>query len=252
MRYSTSGRDFSYWLFKDRTPVTKSIIRRECRHISCGGDFRDEGCTSVPQFSSSTLFLAPWTALTYPLVSLDPIGLLFSCWWLWWAGGSLERSWGSQRFGIFFFANAAITAVGLYLGALLFHVGSLNLVGLWMPLAGVTIAYAMTNPEQQIMFYFVIPIEDEVPGAVRCHLRALQLQVPARYSSRSPDVRSRTCIFAGRASVHHAPIDLTMRTFESIFLTAGPRYSNPTRWYRDYQERKRLKKFLGKSNFPDL
>jgi hypothetical protein len=32
-------------------------------------------------------------------------------------------------------------------------------IGLWLPLAGVTVAWAMLNPEQQILFFFIIPMK---------------------------------------------------------------------------------------------
>jgi hypothetical protein len=52
----------------------------------------------------------------------------------------------------------AISALGLWAGSILINL-PVSLVGLWLPLAGVTIAWAMMNPEQQILFFFIIPMK---------------------------------------------------------------------------------------------
>src|SRR5690349_3103089 len=53
----------------------------------------------------------PWTLFTYPLAMFDPIPLLFSGYWLYWVGGTLERSWGSLNFAVVFFLLCAIAGL---------------------------------------------------------------------------------------------------------------------------------------------
>ena len=109
-------------------------------------------------------FHAPWTICTYPIVSQDPVGLLIGGFFMWLAGGSLERSWGSARYATFFFALSAITALSLLLGV--FLAGRMDaptflmgrglpvLFGFNLPLSGMIVAFCMLNAEQTIMFYF--------------------------------------------------------------------------------------------------
>lgn len=99
----------------------------------------------------------PWTLLTYPLVSFDIIGVLFYGFWLYFVGGSLERSWGTRFYGFFFGLMALISALGLVAGAFLLHVPVLATN--WLPLAALTIAWCMLNPDQVIRFYFFLPIQ---------------------------------------------------------------------------------------------
>lgn len=86
------------------------------------------------------------------------IGLVFAAYWLWIAGGSLERAWGSVRYAWFFFSMSAISALGVYAGAMLMHTGFV-MAGLWMPLAGITVAFGMLNPEMTVLFMFFIPMK---------------------------------------------------------------------------------------------
>jgi len=59
---------------------------------------------------------------------------------------------------VYFFIMSAISALGLYLGGVLIGT-DVYLANIWLPLAGVTIAFAMSNPEQQILLFLVIPMK---------------------------------------------------------------------------------------------
>lgn len=99
---------------------------------------------------------APWTLITYPLVALPPfsIWLVITLVFFWLSGGSLERSWGSQRFAIFFFAVTLFSSLSLLLGGYLLHHEIMPLNDIFLPLTGLIVAFCMLNPEQQIIVYF--------------------------------------------------------------------------------------------------
>ncbi len=107
---------------------------------------------------------APWTIFTYPVVSLGFFSLLIGGFFFWLAGGSLERSWGSARYAVFFFALSAISALSLLLGTYLFErtstpsflmAGGLPLLyGFQLPLSGMIVAFCLINPNLTLMFYF--------------------------------------------------------------------------------------------------
>lgn len=147
------------WFFADRIPLVKLLIVVNVFTFIALVLFRLGVFSRLLGFNTSMAMVTPWTAFTYPLVGAgSPISLLFAGYWLWVAGGSLERSWGTRTFGIFFFAAAAVSAVGILAGSMLAHTG-IGLAGLWLPLAATTVAFAMLNPEQQILFFFVIPLK---------------------------------------------------------------------------------------------
>lgn len=104
----------------------------------------------------------PWTFFTYPLVSVDPLGALFYGIWLYWIGGSLERSWGTSFFGRYFALMTIITSVSMFVGYLLLAGMPVTEAGLsvtnWLPISALTVAWCMLNPEQVILFWGIIPI----------------------------------------------------------------------------------------------
>jgi len=109
-------------------------------------------------FSTTDVLLKPWTLLTYPLVYLDAsaqgfFNFLFGGFLFWSAGGSLERSWGSQKYGVFFFVMALISALCLLLGAVLLHQPD-GLFGFFLPMACCVIAFCMIRPGETIQFFF--------------------------------------------------------------------------------------------------
>ncbi len=106
-------------------------------------------------FRSSVWLSAPWTLLSYPLYSTGLFPLLFGCLFFWFAGGSLERSWGSGRFAGFMAVITVITALSLALGSALFH-NSLapTLAGLSLPLDAAIVAFCMLNPEEPFRYFF--------------------------------------------------------------------------------------------------
>ena len=99
----------------------------------------------------------PWTLLTYPLVSFDIIGVIFYGFWLFFVGGSLERSWGTRFYATYFFALAVISALGLTAGSFLVQIPVL--VTNWLPLAAITLTWCLLNPNEVIRFNFLFPIQ---------------------------------------------------------------------------------------------
>jgi len=159
MRGYTTQDKISYWVFGDRIPVTKLLIVSNVVTFIAILLFKLGVILNLLGFVAALALIKPWSFVTYPLVGiLDPIGLLFSAYWLWVAGGSLERTWGSTKFAIYYILMAGISALGLFAGALLIHAGGVT-ANPWLPLAGATVAFAMMNPEQQILFFFVIPMK---------------------------------------------------------------------------------------------
>jgi membrane associated rhomboid family serine protease len=241
------GEKIRYWLFSDRMPTVKLLIVANILSFLALTLFKVPG---IGQLGFSTLLVAvrPWTLVTYPLIgAMDILGLLFAAYWLWIAGGSLERSWGSQRFAIFFFAMSAISALGLLVGSFVTH-AHVSAMGLWLPLAGITISFAMQNPEQQILFFFVLPMK----------LKYLALLDAAIVLVSYGQINLLLGVFAllGCAVSYWyvragARLELPRRSpgyqvegnIIRIRQPRGVRF-NPLKWYKNYQDEKRLRDFL--------
>ena len=107
-------------------------------------------------FNLSNVFHAPWTLLTYPLISVPPFSFWLVITWgfFWLSGSSLERSWGSPRYLLFFFGVTLFSSLSLLMGGLALRRDILPLNDLFLPLTGLIVAFCMLNKEQQITVYF--------------------------------------------------------------------------------------------------
>ena len=142
-----------YWWSEGDYPLTKWLIVLNIVTLIGSAFFP---VAQFLAFSAPNSWIFPWTALTYPLYSSDPIGLLFYGLWLWFVGSSLERSWSTRFFAIYFALLSVITAVGLTVCS--FIINSQIPVSNWMPIAALTVAWCMLNPDLEIRLYGIIPI----------------------------------------------------------------------------------------------
>jgi membrane associated rhomboid family serine protease len=99
----------------------------------------------------------PWTVLTWPLIGLyRPFGLLCLSLWTWTIGGSMERSWGTERLLKFVLATTVLTSVTV-LPMLVW--GSAGIFGgLGIAIAPLTVAWCWLNRQQTILFSFIFPV----------------------------------------------------------------------------------------------
>jgi membrane associated rhomboid family serine protease len=253
-----NGRTFEkivYWLFADRIPATKLIIISNALTFFVMAFTSPGAITRYFAFDPRGIASSPWTPVTYPLIGFGgPIAVAFGGYWLWLAGGSLERSWGTRTYVIFFFLMSAISAAGLTLGAVAagLSMEAARAVGLWMPIAGVTVAFGMLNPEQVILLFFVIPLKlkylaliDAVAVLVTYGMKDPYLGVAALLGcafSYFYVTRGSRLWFGDRGPDRHK---------EKIIRLHSRRTINPLRWYGIYRERKRFRDFLHKSGFGD-
>lgn len=243
------------WLLYDRIPVTKLIIISNAFMLIFLSLYHP-GRILIAKwliYTSTSVMESPWTVFTYPLIYTESISIsfCFMLFWMWIAGGNLERSWGSSRFSIFFFLMSAISALGLFLGGLITEKATI-LAGLHLPLAGVTMAFAMLNPESTILYGFVIPMKLK-------YLAILDvIIVLVSFGSQNPILGVSAllgCAFSYWYAVYaynskkRKPSDCKIiRIYEKSPSTPS---LSPLGWYKEYRERKRLKDFFDKSGFKD-
>ncbi|MHB0938689.1 MAG: rhomboid family intramembrane serine protease [Armatimonadota bacterium] len=84
--------------------------------------------------------------------------LLITGWIFWMFGGSLERSWGPRMFTIFLAGASAASVLVWTVGAVLFGANAI-IGGPWLLLSAVIVAWAWLNPEETILFMFVLPMK---------------------------------------------------------------------------------------------
>ncbi len=157
-RYTYQIRRF---LNREFIPVTKGLI------VLTGGVFllfhllllSRINLYGFFQLSTYRFYLRPWTLLTYPLVNYNLLSLVFALLWFWYIGGSLERSWGKQTYGFFVFLVTLVTSLAFILVSIFF--GNTLVAGLWIPLTGITWAWAKLYPDREMLFWGLFPIKAE-------------------------------------------------------------------------------------------
>jgi len=99
--------------------------------------------------------------ITYPLLiggSGDIINLFIVSFMLYQFGGSLERSWSTRPYVLFLLASNIAAAVLWTIGLSLF--GQIPILGgPWLMISTVIVAWAWVNPEETILFMFVLPMK---------------------------------------------------------------------------------------------
>ncbi len=113
----------------------------------------------------SVLGLELWRLVTYPLVESSPWNLMISLLFLWLFGGWFESRWGERDFLRFFVVSsigAALLAVPLNLLANFVLGGVFRDVGVaegpGAALDAMLVAMALTNPDGNVLFGFVLPM----------------------------------------------------------------------------------------------
>ena len=98
----------------------------------------------------------PWQLVSYSFLHGDFGHLLFNMFALWMFGVQLENTWGSRRFGIYYF----ICVVGAALIQMLVMWGvPVPTLGASGGVYGILLAFGMMFPNQPIYLYFLVPIK---------------------------------------------------------------------------------------------
>lgn len=93
-----------------------------------------------------------WRVITFIFIPTDhsPIFFIIATYFYWLIGTGLERTWGSFRFDIFYFIGVACSIVSGFI------TGYATVEYIHMSMF---IAYAILNPDEQVLVFFFIPIK---------------------------------------------------------------------------------------------
>ena len=129
----------------------------------------------VPAFPAGLLAAVPervwpllelWRLVTYPLVNVGIISILFGLLLLWSFGAELEPEWGSRRYALFLLL-ATLSGGVLGVGTALLLGGGFGAGhGLAGPLTAVIAAWTFEGPSRPTNFFGVLPMTRLVFGAV--------------------------------------------------------------------------------------
>ncbi len=151
-------QELKYFLYKDFIPVTKGLILAGVITLFLSLFYRP--FFDLLSLSSATLSRYPWTIITYPLAN-QGISLIFAALWLWFTGGSLERTWGSLTYGIFLFLVTLVTGLLIMLVSWVFVPLPVKAAGFWLPLTSLTWAWAEIFRDRELLFWGLIPVKSQ-------------------------------------------------------------------------------------------
>lgn len=99
--------------------------------------------------------------LTYHFVfgARDIIGLLFSGYIFWWAGGSLERGWLTRTYLLYLAGVSIVSALIWEIGVWLIAREFMPVGSPWLLVSAVLVSWAWLNPEATVLFAFVLPMK---------------------------------------------------------------------------------------------
>jgi membrane associated rhomboid family serine protease len=263
-------------------PVTLALIVAACVHFVVNFFTRDAvggwfACPlpSLSIFSMTFVNGSPvdafhtrfWTLLTYPIAEMTFLGTLINCFWLNWVGGSLERSWGRQRYIAFLFVITLTTSLALWLGCHAVHDGYL-LAGLTLPIVGMTVAWATINPFVELMFFIIKMKAWQLAALVVAIMIFLDFEsqpILGLFALACPFVayiwaRGRFDVGFGRGG-NRAPqrgpdlrfvdVDKPKRKGQPLDDLRGKSSRGPLGAYQDWRQRKKLEKLWRDSGFTD-
>lgn len=159
--------EFSYrlrrFLYQEFIPVTKAVALLSGVIFLLAAIFPGAGMIKWFLALDPVLgFFRPWTMVAFPLFNggaFEFLTVIFGILWLWFIGGSLERNLGSKTYGLFLFLATLVTGVSFSLLGFVQLIPSNLIYGLWLPLTGLTWAWAKLEPDRELLFWGLVPIK---------------------------------------------------------------------------------------------
>lgn len=116
-----------------------------------------------------------WRLVTYVLIPEGgDILILFTFLFYFWLGESMERLWGSTKFTVYYVSGVLLTDLGVMV-AYLIDGQRILVYGAFYVGTALFMAYALTNPDGVVYFFFVIPIKLKWMAFVEGGLFVLQV-----------------------------------------------------------------------------
>lgn len=124
------------------------------------------GQVGIPVLSLSFLSIEQvwagqvWRLVTWSLLELNALGLIFGCLLLYFIGPDLLRAWGRRRFFALFFGGAAfVGAVTCVIARFVWPgLAAIPYLGLWPMEEAFIIAWAMLYRDRQILVMLMLPM----------------------------------------------------------------------------------------------
>lgn len=100
-----------------------------------------------------------WRLISWPLVQEDPLALVFGGLAFYFFGPQLALDWGESRFlGRMVGLTVSAGSLSILIAWLVGMGGGFAYLGIWPLVDGLILLWALRYPDQQILFFFVLPV----------------------------------------------------------------------------------------------
>jgi len=160
-RYERAG--YSMGIGGAMTPAVKALIIANAAVFAFESLLRMAGFNAVDEILRALFALQPdlvygrgylWQLASYLFLHGDLGHILVNMFMLWMFGVEMERMWGARKFLKYYF----LTGVGAGVVTCFFSPQS-RTVGASGAVFGIMLAYGMTFPDRQILFWFIFPMK---------------------------------------------------------------------------------------------
>lgn len=181
-RYERAGH--SMGIGGAMTPAVKALIIANAAVFAFESLLRMAGFNTVDEILRALFALQPdlvygrgyiWQLASYLFLHGDLGHILINMFMLWMFGVEMERMWGGRKFLKYYF----LTGVGAGVVTCFFSPQS-RTVGASGAIFGIMLAYGMTFPDRQILFWFIFPMKARHFVLL---LAAIELWVSSQYVS---------------------------------------------------------------------
>ena len=107
--------------------------------------------------------------------STNPIWVFFQLYLLYFIGSAIEGVWGRFRYNVYYFCGAILTIIA----AFIFPPG---ITGLYLNLS-LFLAFATLFPEQELLFFFFLPIKVKYLGLLQVAFSIYQMVMAIRFGA---------------------------------------------------------------------
>lgn len=158
-----------------RVPASVGFLLALMLAMSLGALFAPRLASWAALHTPSLLGGEVWRLVSWPLIQVDPIDLIFGGLVIWFFGPPLAMAWGDRRFLLTLLGITVAAALATLIASILLFAVPRPYLGIWPIVDALVILWALRNPDQQVLIYFVLPVSGRVMAWITVGTNALFL-----------------------------------------------------------------------------
>ncbi|NLF34696.1 MAG: rhomboid family intramembrane serine protease [Clostridiales bacterium] len=128
--------------------------------------FSGNACSALLGFHPALILRGQvWRLVTFVLVpnAASPLWFVVSLFFYYFLGTTMEQTWGTAKFNLFYFCGAGLTLIAGFIGGFfmgdLVHVWGAPTITMYQVNLSLFLAFATLYPDVQLRLYFILPVK---------------------------------------------------------------------------------------------